>query len=46
MLFDMDLKFEVVVEDEIAKTTNPGPLLMIVVVFKMGLELIKLAEGL
>jgi hypothetical protein len=43
MLFDMDLKFEVVVEDEIAKTTDPRPLL-IVVSFEMGFELVKLAE--
>ena len=46
MLFDMNLKFEVVIKDQVAKATNPGPLLMIVVVFKMGLEFIKLAEGL
>ena len=44
VLFDVDLKFEVIEEDEVTETANPGPIL-IVAVFKMCLEFVKLTKG-
>ena len=32
MLLDMNLKFEVVIKYQVAKATNPGPLLVLVIV--------------
>ena len=45
MLLDMDLKFEVVIKDQVAKATDPGPLLVLVVVLEMRFEFVKFAEG-
>ena len=45
MLLDMNLKFEVVIKDQVAKATDPGPLLVLVVVLEMRFEFVKFAEG-
>lgn len=43
MLFDMDLKLEVIEEDKVTKAANPRPIL-VVAVLEMGFEFVKLAE--
>ena len=43
VLLDMDLKFEVVIKDQVTKATNPGPLLVLVIVLEMRFEFVKFA---
>ena len=43
MLLDMNLKFEVVIKDQVAKATNPGPLLVLVIVLQMSFKFVKFA---
>ena len=43
MLLDMNLKFEVVIKYQVAKATNPGPLLVLVIVLQMSFKFVKFA---